>query len=458
LGWLAAHKPAEVNALLPEGSSRPDGNSIDAAKAGTPLVRARPWIAGLALLLAAIITGVLVSGRLTSSPLLSSLTLGTTPWAATLDQETGRLFVVSRSPGSAAIAPTHGFASAGSYSFAVNGNHANIYNLASSRAPDTLSILDEGGRLVRTVPIVGEPGGVAVDPRRELLYITSDDEDTLSVRDARSAALIDTMSVGTRPNALAVSVSTGRLFVVNGGGGTVSVVDTRSEQLLRTVNVPTAVDGATAAVDSRIARVFVAGSGSLSVLDSRSGALLKTVTLESQSVQWSALPAQSGSVLLGTMTGMAVDERAGRVYILESGVLSIVDAGSGGVLRRMLVGSDATALALDARDGHLLLSRMGGADSSGSIEGAGSLEVLDPITGAVLRTISVGIAPIAVAVDERAGRVIVVDSGGDHSAADPLGWLPSGLRQRLPFVPAGRSGVRRDPARVLVLRLADLSH
>src|SRR5262249_30359688 len=129
---------------------------------------------------------------------------------------------------------------------------------------------------------------------------------------------------------------------------------------------------------------------------------------------------------------------------------------SGTMLRRIPIGLDATALAVDARDGQLLLTRMGGTDSSGGIEGAGSLEVLNPLSGAVLRTISIGIAPIAVVVDARAGHVVVVDSGGGRGAADPLGWLPSGVRQRLPFVPAARSGARSQPGSMMVLDLAKL--
>jgi DNA-binding beta-propeller fold protein YncE len=228
----------------------------------------------------------------------------------------------------------------------------------------------------------------------------------------------------------------------------VSVLDARQSKVLHVVHVPTAVDFSGAAVDATTNRVFIAGGGSVSVLDGRSGALLQTISLEEDRFQAAGMGLE--------IAPMAVDDRTGRVFVLGPGILRVLDAGTGRMLRSIPISMNATALALDPRHGHLLLTTTGATDNSGTIRGPGSLQVLDPRTGAVLRTISLGAAPSALVVDERANSVIVVDSGGEVQATNSLGWLPDGLRQRLPFLPAQKSTTRTEPGSVTVLDLSRL--
>jgi len=152
---------------------------------------------------------------------------------------------------------------------------------------------------------------------------------------------------------------------------------------------------------------------------------------------------------------MTVDEATGRVFALEPGSVSVFDADTGRVARRMLVSADATALAVDTLHGRLLIASRAPADGTGVSHGAGKLQVVNLRTGAILRTIPVGIAPRAVIVDQQANQV--VDSGGGQQAVRaPLAWLPYGLRQRLPFLSTSGWDARTVPGTITVLDLERL--
>jgi DNA-binding beta-propeller fold protein YncE len=79
------------------------------------------------------------------------------------------------------------------------------------------------------------------------------------------------------------------------------------------------------------------------------------------------------------------------------------------------------------------------------------LSVLDTRSGAVLRTVPVGLAPGDIAVDERAGRALVLNLGGTVHVTDAWRWLPLWLRRRLPFVPRQGPGARTVGGSVTVL-------
>src|SRR5581483_10733639 len=164
-----------------------------------PFKRRNALLAACVLLLSAAGVGKLVAGWTTTSPLLATVTLPATPWSAALDQQTGRLFVVSRSSGAAGSTGGYAFPSAGSYTL-IGGNVSVIYKSGLAQGQNSVSILDAaGGALVRTVPLGRDPANAVVNPQQDRVYVTSEDDDTLSVLDAGRARLLATIRVGTRP-------------------------------------------------------------------------------------------------------------------------------------------------------------------------------------------------------------------------------------------------------------------
>lgn len=141
--------------------------------------------------------------------------------------------------------------------------------------------------------------------------------------------------------------------MANHDDDTVSVLDSHTGRVLRTVRVgdaPVAL-----AVDTRRRQVFVvsAGDGTLSVLEARTGRVLQTLRLD-----------RGADALVADPYALAVDAARDRVYVTARGWLA----------------------------------------PSGVYEGCGTLYVLEARSGAELQTISVGVAPLAVAVAERARR------------------------------------------------------
>lgn len=205
-------------------------------------------------------------------------------------------------------------------------------------------------------------------------------------------------------------------------------------------------DGAVVA-DARLNRVFVLnqGDGSVSILDARSGAVLHTAPV-----------GQSPGAL-------ALDDRTDRLFVvnratdsngvlpIERGSVSVLDARNGALLRTVAVGWDPIDVAVDEQRGDVLVVNRNTGNTA-FLRGRGSVSVLDARSGVVRRTITVGAAPVSVAVDEPTGHAFVPCEGGTIPAPDTTwGWLPSWLRRRLPFLPPPGPRTRTLPASVTVL-------
>ena len=99
-------------------------------------------------------------------------------------------------------------------------------------------------------------------------------------------------------------------------------------------------------------------------------------------------------------------------------------------MRRVALGDSPGPVVVDERAGRVvvLTSRLLGTINSVSI--------LDARTGAILRTLPVGVAANGMAVvDERTGHVLVLDGPHILPVPDAWAWLPAWLRRRLPFLP-----------------------
>jgi YVTN family beta-propeller protein len=256
----------------------------------------------------------------------------------------------------------------------------------------------------------------------------------VDVLDARSGRVLSAIPVGADPDAVAVDRQSGAVFVIT-ADTSVSILDVRHRTVVSTTVL--GQDLRALAVDARTHRVFVVNdlAGSVSVLDARSGAKLRTVAVGPRP------------------SAIAVDERMGRVYVVNNGdnSLSILDAHSGTPLQAVPVGPNPDAVAVDERKGRVYVASEGATDAAGNLVGPGSLEVLDARSGQIARTITVGIAPSAVAVDERTGDAFVVNAGGPLSRPDAWAWVPRWMRRWLPFHPSRDAQMRTMPGSLSVV-------
>jgi DNA-binding beta-propeller fold protein YncE len=138
----------------------------------------------------------------------------------------------------------------------------------------------------------------------------------------------------------------------------------------------------------------------------------------------------------------------------------MLDSHTGALVRVVRVGAGPVALAADRRVGRIVVASWGqpvdprtwywSPDAVGKPT-AGSVSLLDARTGDVVRQVATGSIPVAVAVDERRGRAVVINAGGTAVAPDPWAWMPSWLRDRTHGLIPARPGPRALPGSVSVV-------
>jgi len=293
--------------------------------------------------------------------------------------------------------------------------------------------------VVATVGVGRLPWRVVVDEQHGRAFVVNRGDGSVSVLDSGTGALLRTVAVGTDPVAAAVDERTARVFVANGGDATVSILDARSGVVLRTVVVGTSPQWLT--VDRQSGHVFVPNrsDNTVSVLDARNGAVLRTVTVclfpfaaavdertarvfvRCNSGWVVTLDARTVAVLRATRTGaapwgqIAVDERTARVFVTNphDKTVSVLDARSGAVVRTVHIGIDAYRPIMDERAGRVIVV--------GPANGRGGASVLDADSGVVLRTVVLGYTPWPAAVSIRSGSVLIAAAGTTDSMGDAMG-------------------------------------
>ncbi len=145
-----------------------------------------------------------------------------------------------------------------------------------------------------------------------------------------------------------------------------------------------------------------------------------------------ALLDASGGKLLRTIPYagqiMALDDQQGRIIAATDTRLRVLDARSGRLIRSLPI-TGVVAAAVDGQRGCVFVATTNG-------RGAGRLSKINERTGRVRAVIDLGGDPMDVAVDGRDGRVVVAVIGRSVSRPSPWGWLPQPLLHRLPFLAA----------------------
>lgn len=377
-----------------------------------------------------------------------------------------------------------------------------------------IQVLDtRSGTFLHAVPAGTAPTDIAIDQRTGRVFVLNSymhngGQGTVTVLDARSGRIVHTAQVGDLPMALALDAGAGRVFVLNVANGVhvlhahyalVSVLDAAGGLLIGGFN-PAPGDGSQAgagslAFDSLRHRLVLPVSGPtnrvrLEAFDMRTDAPAWALPLGvNQGAGAVCVPATGRTfvfldkrvVVLDTRTGRlvrtihhpiygwpVVDARTRRLIVVEqdwssaarapnwgrtdTGHLTILDAGTGVPLQMVPIAWPDGA-AVDERTGRLLISHAGTKLSDSEFAGSGSVDLRDGSTGRLLHTFAVSVGPGAIAVDERSGRALVVNQGGQVPRRDPWGWLPDWLRGRVPLFPSPPGPTRTIPPGVSFIDL-----
>lgn len=369
--------------------------------------------------------------------LVRTVTIGSNPTDVAVDERTGRVFITD----------------------IVDG---------------TVSVLDaQSGALLRTVVVGGmQPHNVqriVIDPRTDRVFVSIAPvsspyavNSAVRMLDARSGTLLQTTRAGG--GSLAVDERSGQVLVANLPSNSISMLDGRTGAWVRTVALGAGTGALHLAVDGRTGNGFALTDTGLLTFDARTGRLLRAFPLPGSNgvlqvdeahdrvvavAASSAPPNRTYLHLLDARTGtvvhttaapdaylMALDRRRGSVIIGTARAVSAIDVRTG-IPLWTFAGSMHTLvnLAVEERTGHVIAVDGGAMDTSGTSIGAGSVVVLDGRTGAMQSVTSVGVSARSLALDEQTGHAIVVNHGGAVRVSDTWGWIPTWLRQRLPFFP-----------------------
>jgi DNA-binding beta-propeller fold protein YncE len=308
-----------------------------------------------------------------------------------VDQRAGHVFVTFADRDSLYMLDAHSGALLRTVRFAIPSSQA-------SRAFDTV-------------------GPLGVDEASGHVFVTRRDH-AVAMLDTRTGNLLRTTPACMDAAALAVSPATGHVFVLCADG--TAVVDARSGRVLRTVDTSLIGNPMFLMVDDPAGRVFAAGDRGTAILDARAGTLLHRVSttgwgeIDPASGRLLSIPPQSPDILANQLQSIVSYEQ----IVVGMHEVVLVDGKTFAVLRRIQVTENPTDLLVNPKTGHLLVISAGKAKVGGpviSLEdavplGPGTLSVIDPRTGVTLRRISVGINPTALAIDSRTNHLFVLNS------------------------------------------------
>ncbi|MGH8225507.1 MAG: beta-propeller fold lactonase family protein [Gammaproteobacteria bacterium] len=297
-------------------------------------------------------------------------------------------------------------------------------------------------------------------------YVTSEDDDTLTVIDTANNSVVATIAVGSIPFGVTVSHDGTRVYAANScmasycGDGSVSVIDTAANQVIDTI-APTFFPTPTSvAVSPDGARLYVTNNtadGTVSMINSATNTVFATVDVGYGPRGVAVSPggtrvyvanqcAKGGNCGHGTLSvintppnqvvatialglspaGVAVSPDGTRVYVVNefSGSVSVINATTDQVIATVLVGNFPIGVAVSPDGARAYVANWGG----------DTVSVIDAATNQVTDTVTVGTYPASVAFSPDGTRVYVVNYESDtvsviDAATDKVvGSIPVGYR------------------------------
>ncbi len=395
-----------------------------------------------------------------SGALLKEIYLGSgaNPDGIAYDSSNGRLYVADFGVGLVTVLDGATDAAIGNVTVGTNPlgvafDASNGYVYATNSGSDNVSVINGAtDTLVTTIGLAAVPEGIAYDAGNKQLYVAQPYQGNVSVIDGSKDLVVGAIALGSGayPWTVAYSAASGDLyvsndtshsarayfmagsvFVINGktdtfagsvvvggqpswlgadpGSGNVYVPNGLSENvtvIVATSNLPVGsirvgTTPALGAYDEANRRVYIGNQYGRSIftIDGRTDQLLHDTFLGP-----SSMPA-----------GVAYDPANGCVYVADAvlGDVIVMDGSSGSITARIPLGANARpqGVAYDPGNGYVYVT-----DSGTNI-----VSVIEDATNRVVANVTVGVTPVAIAVDDANGDLYVANAGslgsGSHTAS-----------------------------------------
>ena len=251
----------------------------------------------------------------------------------------------------------------------------------------------------RIVPVGESPGGVAVNPTTNTVYVANYDSNTVSVIDGKTNTVTDTVSVGESPGGVAVNPTTNTIYVANFDPNTVSVIDGKTNTVTDTVPVGSGPEGVavnpttntiyvTNYADNTISAItgrnYVANSDSnpISVKDSKTNKVMAVLVGESP-------------------YGVAVNPTTNTIYVTNDldSTTSVIDGKTNTVTDTVSVGESPDGVAVNPTTNTIYVANYD----------PNTVSVISGKTNNVTDTVSVGESPQGVAVNPTTNTIYVAN-------------------------------------------------
>lgn len=136
---------------------------------------------------------------------------------------------------------------------------------------------DAKGRVIRAVGVGNGAGLVDIDAQGGRAFVASEVSNTLAIIDLSTGALLRTVDVGLVPSGLGSDPAARRVMVAGAGDGTLTLLDARSGTPLRVVAV--GAHPRDVVVDERAALAAIPTDDGVSIVDARTGAVLRRIPI-----------------------------------------------------------------------------------------------------------------------------------------------------------------------------------
>ena len=264
---------------------------------------------------------------------------------------------------------------------AVNPQTGKFYSV--NRTKDTVTVLDDRGRLLTSVPAGHEPMSVAVNPDTNRVYVANSGGGTVTVIDGATDRAIANVPVGALPYTIAVNQATNKIYVSRTFSDVTLIIDGKT-------NVPKTVRvgaGDSVAAESLGANTYLIGyeNPDVTVFDGTNDHVSKI----------------NGSNHLWAIAANAEREKMYVVSVGSAGVTVINDKSHPATF--LDGGGLPCAIAVDDSSGKVFVANYG----------SNNVTVIDGVTDSVVATVSVGRNPQAIAVDSSNHKVFVVSTRED---------------------------------------------
>lgn len=307
------------------------------------------------------------------------------------------------SPGMASSIDISGDTNVGNFVVGRGPSHAAFLPFSSSvlvanKNDDSLSFftpLLQGS----TVTIVTLPAGSAPvylsGTQLGFMYVANSGTNSVGVIATASFALQTSIPVGRTPVALFQTPDASVLYSVNKVDGTVSAISTQSNSVFATVPVGSSPVAIAMNSDAKTLYVANQGSGTVSAIDIASNSVVATV----------ASGASPNSLLF--------DSSRRRLYVANTGsnTISIFDADIGLTpIKAVAVGAGPASIAALPDGTRVYVANAGCTDAVNLTGCSGTtVSVIDTVSLAIRKTITVGSTPVSLAADAASTKVVVAN-------------------------------------------------